>query len=158
MLFSIERDYRQYAALCLRAVAGVVFLLHGLSKFGIMGEGNFHETVQFFARMGIPFPDVTAPMLALVEAFGGLALIAGVATRVIAGLLAVVVITEILIIKLPQTINPFAPNGYLFELSLLTALFVLSLVGPGAFALDQEIYPEPARPGRKGLPTRNDLG
>src|SRR5688500_13887003 len=121
-----------------------------------MSEGNFHDTVQFFARLGIPFPDVTAPMLAVVEAFGGLALIAGVATRVIAGLLAVVVITEILIIKLPQTINPFAQNGYLFELSLLIALFAVSLLGPGAFALDQETYPETARDGRKSLPTRKD--
>jgi putative oxidoreductase len=111
-------------------------MLQGFSKFGVFGGASFHETVDFFARMGMPFPNISAPILAIVEAFGGLALIFGVATRVVALVLGIVVIAEILIIKLPQSINPLGSSGYLFELSLLIGLSVLSLLGPGALALD----------------------
>ena len=129
-------NYRQVAVLALRVVLGVIFIIHGFSKFGIFGGASFQETVDFFDRMGMPLPNITAPVLAIVEAFGGLALLFGVATRVVALLLGVVVIAEILIIKLPQSINPFGASGYLFELSLLIGLAALSLLGPGALALD----------------------
>jgi putative oxidoreductase len=136
LLLTQTNNYRQVAVLALRVALGVIFMLHGFSKFGLFGGASFQDTVDFFAAMGMPFPSITAPVLAIVEAFGGLALIFGVATRVVALMLGIVVIAEILIIKLPQSINPLGSSGYLFELSLLIGLAALSLLGPGAFALD----------------------
>jgi putative oxidoreductase len=130
-------DYRQYAGLVLRVVIGIFFVLHGLDKFGIFGEGGFGDATRFFAQLKMPAPHITAPILAIVETLSGLALIFGVLARLAAIALAAVVTVEIIVVKLPQSINPFASNGYLFELTLFLALIALALLGPGAYALDE---------------------
>jgi putative oxidoreductase len=133
-----RQNYRQYAILVLRVVVGVFFVIHGLEKIGILGEGGFGDAVGFFAQNDMPAPHITAPILAFVEAAGGLALIFGIGSRAFAILLAAIVAGEILVVKLPGSLNPFGEPGYLFELTLLISLVALSFVGPGAHALGDE--------------------
>jgi putative oxidoreductase len=67
------------AILLVRAVVGAIFLSEGTQKFlfpGELGEGRF-------ARIGIPWPEVLGPFVGLVEISGGIALLAGVFTRVV---------------------------------------------------------------------------
>ncbi|MEO6458420.1 MAG: DoxX family protein [Chloroflexia bacterium] len=129
------RNYGQYALLALRIAVGVFFVFHGLSKIGIINTGGFGRAVGFFAELQMPAPGITAPLLAVVETLGGLALIFGVLARVVAILLTLIVAAEIMLVKLPQSINPIS---YSFELSLFAALLVLAYFGPGALALDEE--------------------
>ena len=129
--------YRQHAMLILRVVIGVIFVLHGLGKFGIIDGGGFGGAMGVFRQADLPAPYITAPILAVIEIAGGLALIFGLLARAFAALLAVVVTIEIALIKLPQSLNPIGQEGYLFELTLLAGLIALAILGPGARALEE---------------------
>ena len=132
-----RRSPRRYALLLLRLVVGVIFVLHGLSKFGLIGGEGFGGAISVIAEVDLPAPHITAPILAVVETLGGLALIVGLFTRPVAAVLAVVVAAEIALIKLPQSLNPFAQGGYLFELTLLAGLVALAWLGAGALSLEE---------------------
>ena len=68
-----------YAATTLRVVLGILFLAHaGLKLFVFTPAG----TAQFFASLGLPGP--LAYLVILVETIGGLALIAGFYSRIVA--------------------------------------------------------------------------
>jgi putative oxidoreductase len=128
---------RRYLPLALRLALGLFFIYHGLSKFGLFGGDSLQKSTGFFAEKDIPFPTITSPVLALLEGLAGMALVAGIATRVFALLLAAVVTGEIIVVKLPIY---FSPRGEFFfmELSLLVGLLVLAWLGPGSYALDEE--------------------
>ena len=128
------KRYRQYAVLALRVLIGSFFVFHGLSKIGFINAGGLGRAVTFFAELHMPAPSVTAPILAAVETLGGLALVFGVLARTIALVLAAIVTAEIMLVKLPQSIDPLS---YSFELSLLAALLVLAYLGPGAWAIEE---------------------
>lgn len=129
------KKYGQYVLLALRIAIGLFFVFHGLSKIGVINAGGFGRAVGFFAELQMPAPGITAPLLAVVETLGGLALIFGVLTKIVAIFLTVIVTAEIMLVKLPQSIDPLS---YSFELSLFAALLTLAFFGPGALALDEE--------------------
>jgi putative oxidoreductase len=135
MISARTKNYGQYALLALRVVVGVFFVFHGLNKIGVINAGGFGRAVGFFAELQMPAPGITAPLLAVVETLGGLALIFGVLARVVAILLTLIVAAEIMLVKLPESVNPVS---FLFELTLFAALLVLAFFGPGALALDEE--------------------
>jgi putative oxidoreductase len=128
------KRYRQYAVLALRVLIGSFFVFHGLSKIGFINAGGLGRSVTFFAELHMPAPSITAPILAAIESLGGLALVFGVLARTIALVLAAIVTAEIMLVKLPQSIDPLS---YSFELSLLAALLVLAYLGPGAWAIEE---------------------
>ena len=64
---------------------GFLFAAHGWQKFN---EFTIAGTQAAFAKMGVPAAEVAAPVVAILELVGGVALILGVLTRVFAALLA----------------------------------------------------------------------
>src|ERR671921_2669812 len=91
----------------LRVVVGIVFLVHGLQKLFLMGFGGVAGMME---GLGVPAPGLFAIILTLVELLGGLALILGLFTRVVAIPLAVDMLVATLMVHLP---NGFftVPNG-----------------------------------------------
>jgi len=115
----------------LRVVLGIVFIAHGGQKLfwnGIAG------TTEGFASMGVFLPSVTAPLVAIVEFFGGIALVLGFFTRLAALGVGTVMLGAMLIVHLPNGF--FLPMGIEFTLVNLSVAVALALLGPGAYSLD----------------------
>lgn len=85
------------ATLLIRAMVGAVFLSEGIQKFldpATRGAGRF-------AKIGIPFPDVTGPFVGGVEIACGALILVGLATRPSAALLLVNMLVAIVSTKIP---------------------------------------------------------
>lgn len=117
--------------LILRVVAGVIFAAHGAQKLFVFG---FSGVAGAFGQMGVPMAEIVGPLVALVEFFGGLALIFGLLTRLAGVGLAVVMLGATMLVHLPAGF--FAPNGVEFTLMLFGAAAALVFTGAGSFSLD----------------------
>jgi putative oxidoreductase len=130
---SMER-FTPYAPTILRLIVGIVFLFHGLEKFGDLS--GFAGTL---SGIGIP-----APVVAVIEAVGGFFLIIGFLTRYVNVLHIILMIVAILTVKL--SIGLIAPYdqpgvGYELDLLLLGASLVLLILGPGVPSVDKNVLP-----------------
>jgi putative oxidoreductase len=122
---------QQFGIAILRFIAGVVFVAHGSQKifvYGFAGVGGA------FAQMGVPMPAVVGPVIALIELFGGVALIVGLFTRVAAIALACDMLGAMILVHAAGGF--FLPNGLEFVLMLFAAALALVFAGPGALSVD----------------------
>lgn len=71
--------------LLIRVMVGVVFMFHGAQKlFGWFGGGGLSATSKFMEQIELPLPYASAVAVAIVETFGGLALLLGLWPRLAA--------------------------------------------------------------------------
>ena len=122
---------RDWGITLLRMIIGFTFVMHGWQKVFEMGVDNVQNG---FGQMGIPMPELTAPLVAYVELFGGAALILGLFTRWIAIPLAINMLVAMALVHWSDGF--FAPKGIELTLLLFAGLGTLVLGGPGAIALD----------------------
>ena len=130
----------------LRLMAGGVFFWEGLLKFVYVNQG-----IGRFTKLGIPFPHFTSNFVACLEIGGGLLLLSGLLTRLIAIPFVIEMIVAILTTKIslylgtyPLPLPPAPPQvgfwAVLHEIrsdyaQILTTLFLL-VNGPGNWSLD----------------------
>ncbi|PYE50798.1 DoxX family protein [Paenibacillus barcinonensis] len=110
----------------LRIMIGLIFVLHGWSKF----EGGISGTVGFFESIGIP--GFMASVVAIIELAGGAAVILGLGTRVFAALFIAVMVGAVFTAKAGQ---PFL-NGTELDYMLMAGSLTLLLTGSRFLALD----------------------
>ncbi len=132
--------------LYLRLMAGGVFLSEGILKFVYTNQG-----VGRFTKLGIPFPHFTADFVAYLEIVGGLLIISGLLTRLIAIPFILEMIVAILSTKIslylgtsPLPLPPAPPKIGMWAVlhesrsdyaQLLTTIFLL-INGAGRWSLD----------------------
>jgi putative oxidoreductase len=133
-LLTATHSHQQLGIAILRIIVGIVFAAHGAQKLFVYGLAG---TSGAFAKMGIPMPGVMGPLVALVEFFGGLALIIGLLTRLAALGLAFDMVGAILLVHLAGGF--FLPTGFEYALTQLGATIALALAGPGALAADHAL-------------------
>ena len=111
---------------------GVIFLAHGLQKLVTNGMA---ATTEGFAAMGVPLPGVAAWFAALVETFGGAALVLGVLTPIFAGLLALDMLGALALVHLSNGLW-VSNNGYELVLALAAGAVALAANGAGRLSVD----------------------
>ena len=127
-----------YAELAARAVIGLFLMPHGAQKlFGLFGGYGLEATGQFFqTKLGLP--PVLALVTGLIEFFGGLALAAGLATRIAAGFITGMMAVAVFQVHLANGF--FWTNGG-YEYPLLWGILALTYVvrGGGRLSIDAAI-------------------
>jgi len=127
----IDSRTAPYAALLLRLSLGALFLAHAALKIFVFTPAG---TAAFFGSVGLPPALAYVAMIA--EVLGGVALILGFWTRIVA-----VVMTPILlgaIFTVHGTAGFFFDNahgGWEYPAFWIVALIVQALLGDGAYAL-----------------------
>ncbi|HEY0214624.1 MAG TPA: DoxX family protein [Paenirhodobacter sp.] len=133
----IDQKTAPYAALVLRVLTGVLFLIHGLTKLFVFTPAG---TAGYFASLGLP--GFLGPVIMVVELAAGVALILGIATRPVAAIMAVQLLVAAL---LGHAANGFGfgnpGGGWEYPVMWAIVMAALALLGDGAKA----IYPLPKR-------------
>src|SRR5260221_6635477 len=122
-LFSATDRQKDIGLFILRLVTGVVFTAHGWQKVFGMGVGNIQG---FFAKAGVPVPALVAPLVSYLELVGGIALILGLLTRLVALGFAVDMLGAMFLVHFAGRF--FLPKGYEFVVELCAAAADMAVV------------------------------
>lgn len=108
----------------LRSTIGVIFILHGISKF----NPGFAENLP---NMGLP-AELQIP-IALAELVPGILLIIGVLSRLSASLISIIMLGAIFMVKGASSV--IGKGGVELDLILLAGALVIMIAGPGRISL-----------------------
>lgn len=120
----MNKNY-EAGSLILRLVLGITFLVHGVIKF----QSGLDNIAGWFQSIGLP--GFAAYAIAIIEAAGGIALIAGLGTRVVSALFGLIMLGAIFKVKLAAG---FAGNGQMagYELDLVLLAIAIHLLINGS--------------------------
>jgi putative oxidoreductase len=129
----------------LRLIIGFGFAAHGYAKLS-RGVDGFADIL---GGLGVPSPVPTAWVTALLELFGGIAIIAGAYLPFVAVPLVIIMLTAMFTVHLPfgfstvklMAVTPDGPKfgtpGYEMNLLYITGLVSLSIGGPSPLSFDR---------------------
>ena len=120
-------SFGDWGFLALRLILGAILIVHGLPKIK-----DLKGTVESFRGMGFRPGMFWGTLVALLEFVGGIALIVGFLTQIVAGFL---VIQFLVILVTVQRKEKFREKEA--DFLILGALLVLLVVGGGAYSLDE---------------------
>ncbi|WP_147533342.1 DoxX family protein [Bacillus marasmi] len=125
----------EIGAFVLRVTLGVLFLIHGITKF----QGGIENIVGWFESIGLP--GFMAYGVALIEVIGGIALIIGLGTRIVSVLFALLMIGATLKVKLDVgLLGNGQMAGYELDLAFLAMTIYLAINGNGLLSVSQLIF------------------
>ena len=134
----IDHRTAPYAALVLRVSLGVMYIAHSLVLKHFMY--TLPGTAQFFASIGLPA--ALAYLTFWGELVGGVALVAGIGTRIVALGLIPILLGATWVHAGNGWVFSAANGGWEYPVFLIAASLVQALLGDGkyAFTLKKEIY------------------
>ncbi len=131
-LFQLLFVFNDWAVLAVRLVLGAILIIHGFPKIK-----NLKGTAANFPQMGFKPGWLWGPLVAVVEFFGGIALVLGFYTQIIALLIAGE-FTTIVIWKIIRK-QKFV-GGFEFDLLIWATALLLLTQGAGMFSLDRFFF------------------
>ena len=129
------RSYAGYAPTVLRVILGIVFIAHGWDKLQ-MGPANF---AGYLASLNVPAPELMAWVVTILELVGGILLLVGAGTRMVALLLAVEMIGTTLLVKVDRGLIAQEGAGAELDIAVFAGAVAILLLGPGRLAVDNSI-------------------
>ncbi|WP_232715299.1 DoxX family protein [Gordonia metallireducens] len=123
---------RSVGILLARIAIGVVFLAHGLQKFQ---QNGWAGPKAGFEMMDVPLPAVSAFLVTWLEILGGIALIVGALTPIVAILFVIDMLGALFITHIDNGLWA-SDGGYEFVLTLGAGALLLAVVGAGRFSVD----------------------
>ncbi len=150
------KSWSQWALLPLRLLIGFGFAAHWFSKSSA-GPQKFADILQ---TIGVPMPNLMAWLTALIEFFGGLAIMAGAFVSVVSIPLTIIMLVAMFTIHLPygfsaiklmgitENVPQFGTPGIEVNLLYIVGLITLVLGGAGSLSIDQMLARRNGRDGR----------
>ena len=120
--------------LFVRAALGIVFIAHGWQKLMVYGVSG---VATGFEQMGFPVPMLNAVLITAVELGGGVLILAGAGTRIVAALLAFAMLVATVVAH--GSAGFFLPTGYEFALTLMLVSLGLTQTGAGRYSVDARL-------------------
>ena len=133
----------KFGPLPIRILVGISLILHGLPKVS-----DIAGTEDFFAKIGLA-PGL-AVLIALLEVFGGFAILFEILTRIAAGLVVLEMIGSTLHVKLSKGFI----GGYELDLLIMAICISLFITGPGRISIEYEVIKREIFPRGKKLVDR----
>jgi putative oxidoreductase len=129
MFGSLFGVHLNVAALLLRLAIGSLFIVHGYPK---LGAEQRKQGGEWMKSMGLPAGFILFG--GVVEFFGGIAILLGILTQIIAALFALWMIstTWLAVTKMRKKFV----GGYELDITLLLASLALAAIGGDAFSID----------------------
>jgi putative oxidoreductase len=120
-------SYVDVAPLFLRLAVGTLFMIHGYPKLTSQRSGSWMKSVGM--------PTAIVPLAGTFEFFGGLALLLGILTPIVAILSALWMLstTWFSITKIKKKYM----GGYEIDVTLLLVALALAFLGAGTFSIDR---------------------
>jgi putative oxidoreductase len=135
--------------LLIRLMLAAVFIYHGGGKlFGLFGGHGLQATAASMAGLGIPYPKVAAILSGGTEFFGGLILVLGPATRLVAIPMAFNMAVACLMVH--RGAFGAANVGIGYPLTLGVVLLALVFLGPGRFTFCRGCWCKCGQPADQG--------
>ena len=138
------KSWSQWALLPLRLLIGFGFAAHGFSKLNA-GPQKFAGILQ---TIGVPMPNLMAWLTALIEFFGGLAIMAGAFVPIVSVPLIIIMLVAMFTVHLPfgfssitlkgmtGNVPQFGTPGYEVNLLYIAGLLTLALGGASPLSVD----------------------
>jgi putative oxidoreductase len=131
----MSQKMQNQMVLAARILMSILFLLSGFSKIK-----GFEQTIGYIASKDLPLPAAGAVMAIIVEVGGGIALIAGYHTRLVALVMAAFTVAAAFFFHNFWALPPaevFANQvGFLKNLSISGGLLMFVVFGAAGFSLD----------------------
>jgi putative oxidoreductase len=124
------------APLATRIVVGWAFSLTGSGKWA-----HLDNLVTYFTELGVPLPQVNAPVVATLELVGGICLILGLFTRLFATALASTMVVALLTADKERFVESWSTASEISPTDISSFVFLLffawlALYGAGVLSLD----------------------
>ena len=134
--------YKDVGLLLLRLILGVVFIYHGWAKVT-----NIEGTLGFFSSIGLGSTALVY-LAAYGEFLGGILMILGLWTRLVAPVLVIIMAVAIQTVHLKNGFSA-AAGGYEFALTLLVVSDAAGMLGAGKYSVDAYMHRKMQMPETK---------
>ncbi|MFP6684116.1 MAG: DoxX family protein [Polyangiaceae bacterium] len=142
-VYSRLTDLQCIGPLLARICVGYMFAKSG---YNLISKLDAHAN--YFRSLGVPAPEIMAPIVVTLELVGGTLLILGIGTRIMSATLAGVMAVALLTEHFDKVKSGLSVLFYHSDFLLILLLLWLVLAGPGKLSVDHVL--------RRKLTTRDD--